>query len=329
METEMITANHTRSGESGFTLIEVLVSVAVLLVVSATALDGIMNLSKNTRTVTNRTEMHAGVRNATELMQQEVGQAGRVVLPSGITLSADVAVDATTFTVSDVTGIWAGQYLTVDTGGNIDCNTGGKCAETVQVQQINGNTITIETNDEISKSHIAFWWAHDAGAPISIAGAFSSGVVPKSVANGSTDFLLKIFGDIDGNGNMVYIEYWCDVKGGNLYRREVAYTSAVKPGPTADQILLNNITSNPNNAACFVYQEQPVLGTPFVTDVAITLTVQTATADATTGLLQQETKALLNVSPRNVFNVWQLASQGYDYRVQPMPPSVTALLPLP
>jgi hypothetical protein len=75
---------------------------------------------------------------------------------------------------------------------------------------------------------------------------------------------------------MTYIEYWCDVNGGNLYRREVAYTSAVKPGPTADQILLNNITANPNNAACFVYQEQPVLGTPFVTDVAITLTVQTA-----------------------------------------------------
>jgi prepilin-type N-terminal cleavage/methylation domain-containing protein len=329
MKTEMITASHTRSGESGFTLIEVLVSVAVLLVVSATALDGIMNLSKNTRTVTNRTEMHAGVRNATELMQQEVGQAGRVVLPAGITLAAAVAINATTFTVSDVTGMWAGQYLTIDTGGNIDCNAGGKCAETVKVQQINGNTITIETDDAISKGHIAFWWAHDQGAPISIGGAFSSGVVPKSVANGSGDFLLKIFGDIDGNGNMVYIEYWCDVNGGNLYRREVAYTSAVKPGPTADQILLNNITTNPNNAACFVYQEQPAFGIPFVTDVAITLTVQTATVDATTGLFQRETKALLNVSPRNVFNVWLLANQGMLYRVQPMPPTVTALLPLP
>ena len=329
MQTGLTAANPTRSSERGFTLIEVLVSIVILMIVSATALDGIMNLSKNTRTVTNRTEMHAGVRNATELLQQEVGQAGRVVLPSGITLAAAVAVDATTFTVSDVTGMWIGQYLTVDTGGNVDCNSNGKCAETVRVQQINGNTITIETNDEISKGHIAFWWAHDAGAPISIAGAFGYGVVPKSVANGSGDFLLKIFGDIDGNGNMTYIEYWCDVNGGNLYRREVAYTSAVKPGPTADQILLNNITANPNNAACFVYQEQPVLGTPFVTDVAITLTVQTATVDATTGLLQQETKALLNVSPRNVFNVWQLADQGMFYRVQPMPPSVTALLALP
>src|SRR5262245_31377930 len=150
MENEMTTASQTRSGESGFTLIEVLVSVMVLLVVSATALDGIMNLSKNTRTVTNRTEMHAGVRNATELMQQEVGQAGRAVLPGNVTLTAAVAVDATTFTVSDVSDMWVGQYLTVDTGGNIDCTTGGKCAETVKVLQINGNTITIETNDAIS-----------------------------------------------------------------------------------------------------------------------------------------------------------------------------------
>src|SRR4030095_2797867 len=104
-----------------------MISVMVLMIVSAVALDGVMNLSKNTRTVTNRTEMHAGVRNATELMQQEVGQAGRVVLPSGITSTAAIAVGATTFTVSDVTGMWAGQYLTVDTGGNIDCNIGGKC----------------------------------------------------------------------------------------------------------------------------------------------------------------------------------------------------------
>jgi hypothetical protein len=79
-----------------------------------------------------------------------------------------------------------------------------------------------------------------------------------------------------------------------------------------------------------VYQEPPkIFGTSFVTDVAITLTVQTATVDATTGLFQQETKALLNVSPRNVFNVWLLANQDILYRVQPMPPSVAALLPLP
>src|SRR5262245_15600898 len=138
METRMTTIRKA-SSESGFTLIEVLVSVVVLLLVSATALDGIRTLSKNTRTVTNRTEMHAGVRNATELLQQEVGQAGRITLPAGITLAAPISSTDTAFTVSSVTGMWAGQYLNVDTGGSIDCTdpagTGGKCTETVQVKQ--------------------------------------------------------------------------------------------------------------------------------------------------------------------------------------------------
>ena len=43
---------------------------------------------------------------------------------------------------------------------------------------------------------------------------------------------------------------------------------------------------------------------------------------------QVVTKALLNVSPRNVVNVWQLASLGYTNRVQPVPPSVRPLLPV-
>jgi len=61
--------------------------------------------------------------------------------------------------------------------------------------------------------------------------------------------------------------------------------------------------------------------------VAITLTVQTQNRDRKTGGFQTETKALLNVSPRNVFNVWQMAGLGNTNRVQPMPASVAALLP--
>ena len=44
----------------------------------------------------------------------------------------------------------------------------------------------------------------------------------------------------------------------------------------------------------------------FVIGVAITLTVQSQDKDPITQEFQQESKALLNVSPRNVFNAWQL-----------------------
>jgi hypothetical protein len=90
---------------------------------------------------------------------------------------------------------------------------------------------------------------------------------------------------------------------------------------------LNNIIANPGGTDCFTYQEAVANGQKFVVDVAITLTVQTPSRDPVTGLFQTETKALLNVSPRNVFNVWELAGLGIANRVQPTPPSVTALLP--
>jgi prepilin-type N-terminal cleavage/methylation domain-containing protein len=331
-----IAARRTANGQSGFSLIELLVCVVVLSVVSATAMSGVLGLTKTSSTISNRTEMHAGVRNATELLQQEVGQAGRITLPSGITVTAPIAVGATTFQVSSVAGMWLGQYLVLDTGGDSGCTAG--CEETVMVKTINGLQITIETDPAITKGHISFWNAHTSPVPVSIAGGFAYGVVPTApgvvpvlpgVTNGSTGSVLKIFGDIDGNGNMVYIEYSCDVTTGNLYRRSVAYDSATKPPISADQSLLNNIIANPNGSACFTYQQKTVSGTTFVVDVAITLTVQTAVRDPLSGLFQKETKALLNVSPRNVFNVWQLAGLGMGYRVQPVPPSVTALLAMP
>jgi len=133
---------------------------------------------------------------------------------------------------------------------------------------------------------------------------------------------------------MVYIEYSCDpLPGGtgNLYRNVMAYDQATaKLAPTSSQVLLNNIETNPNATPCFTYMPATlptVGGVSYVLDVAITLTVRTQLIDPVTKQYQTETKALLNVSPRNVFNVWQLASSGTFNRVQPMPPTVTALLP--
>jgi hypothetical protein len=149
--------------------------------------------------------------------------------------------------------------------------------------------------------------------------------------------VLKLYGDVNGDGNMVYVEYTCDPLpgSGNLYRNVMAYDQATaKLAPTSTQVLLGSILPNPNNTACFTYMPNPLPVVPsggvantYVLDVAITLTVQTQIKDPITNQFQTETKALLNVSPRNVFNVWQLANSGMHSRVQPMPPTVAALLP--
>ena len=157
-------------------------------------------------------------------------------------------------------------------------------------------------------------------------GGFASGVVPPSTTDGSTGSVLKIYGDINADNNMVYVEYTCDTAAHLLYRNSMPWNAGSKPAVTPDQVLLTNIVANPNATPCFTYQTETVNGTTFVTDVAITLTVQTQQQDPVTRQFQTETKALLNVSPRNVVNVWALASVGLTDRVQPMPATILNLL---
>jgi hypothetical protein len=171
-----------------------------------------------------------------------------------------------------------------------------------------------------------FAGSHTSGAPIQVAGAFASGIVPASMTNGSTGDVLKLYGDVNSDGNMVYVEYTCNTAAHTLSRNVMAWNAASKPALTAAQVLLNNIVTNPNGTACFTYQTAIVGANTYVTDVAITLTVQTGQKDPITQQKQLETKTLLNVSPRNVFNVWQLASIGSINRVQPMPASIQSLL---
>ena len=296
------------SGDEGFTLIELMVAVLVLMVVSGAVLKGVMDMSNLHNTMMNRTDLHAGVRNATQLLSQEVGQAGRIALPAPVTLALPTAANATLVTVSSSADMFVGERLLIDTGDN---------SETVTVTAIAANVLTTT----------ATGFPHNAGVPVAVTGGFAAGVVPTTAANGSTATRLKIFGDINGDGSMVYVEYWCDTANGRLYRNSMPFTAGAKPAYTVDMVLIDNILANPGGTPCFTYQTQTAAGEAYVTDVAITLTVRTQNRDANTNDFQTESKALLNVSPRNVFNVWQMAGLGNTNRVQPTPASVTALLP--
>jgi hypothetical protein len=204
----------------------------------------------------------------------------------------------------------------------------GNNQETVRVAQIDSTT-------NPPRIFACFQNEHADETVVVPLGGFATGIIPDTgIVNGSTGSVLKMFGDINGDGNMVYVEYTCDTVAHNLYRNVMAFDALSKPAVTPAEILLSNIIDNPGGTPCFTYQRttMTVQGTPFtfVTDVAITLTVQTQQIDPVTKQYQTETKALLNVSPRNVFNSWSLASMGYTDRIQSTPASVTSLLaPLP
>ena len=73
-----------RTRQSGFTLMETMVTLVIFLIVSAIVMSGIVQMMSTQGTVANRTEMHSSVRSATELLQQEIGQAGRISLPTAV-----------------------------------------------------------------------------------------------------------------------------------------------------------------------------------------------------------------------------------------------------
>jgi len=341
--------------DRGFSLMELMVATCVLLVVMGVVMTALRQSMQQQQNIWNRTEMHSGVRGATELMQQEVGQAGRVATPVPITLNAAVSdvktlfgptadcdqtspgFNATTVNVSSVKGLWATAGVLPASYALVTTFDGG-ARETVPLW-------SVTDGGSLGPWQISacFLNAHAAGTLLVVQGAFGNGIIPPAFTapgmpadfvpftNGSTDTVLKMFGDINGDGNMVYVEYTCDVVAGKLYRTSMAYDATSKPTLTDSVVLLNNITTNPGGTPCFTYQVSPTISVQgkklnFVLDVAITLTVNTQQVDAVTKQRQQETKALLNVSPRNVFNAWELAGIGYTDRIQSTPASVKALL---
>lgn len=319
------------ASQAGFSLLETMVALAVLIAVGGIMMTGMTQMMKTQATIGNRTEMHTSVRSATELLTQEIGQAGKVSFPAPVTLNGASAIGANSISVNSSSGMFAGEQLVLDAGTNTG-GAGGTEWVTIATGGISGNTLTLTKN---------LIYAHNSGAPINVYGAFSSGIVPPTMTCGSNPCgssatVLKLYGDINGDGNMVYIEYTCSpgtqANPGVLYRNQMNYDAASKPGTAPSMILLNNVLQNPNdpngNAVnCFTYQTQTdAQANVYVTDVAVTLTVQTQNIDPVTHTNQQETKALLNVSPRNVFDAYENSTLGFTQRVQQMPPTVQALL---
>jgi prepilin-type N-terminal cleavage/methylation domain-containing protein len=301
---------HPAAGEQGFTLLETMVALLVLLVVMASVMSSMLRFSQTQGMVWNRSNMHGAVRSATELLQQEVGQAGRVSLPSSVwMLTAVTSPGWRTVAVTSTAGMFAGEQLVIDTGAD---------EETVTALAVGSASITAN----FSRTHSLM-----NPVPVTVRGGFATGIVPTNMTNGSTASLLKLYGDINGDGNLVYVEYVCDTANGTLSRNMMPFNAATKQAVNASQVLLTNVLPNPGGAPCFTYEQKTVYSLTYVLNLAITLTSRTQVRDRSTGQFQTETKALLNVAPRNVFETWQLASIGATNRIQPMPPSVLNLLP--
>lgn len=342
--------------QSGFSLIEVMITLAILMVVSAIVLSMGYMMTMRQASVANRSDMHSNVRSVTQLLQQEISQAGKVGWPTDVaalcggaasceypwtTMSTAVttANACTTFgdavevtvTIDNSEYLFDGIRLTVDRG---------ECQETIAFNDPDGD----------GTGTAYFVYNHAADAVVRPAGAFGNGILPES-----TGSKLRMFGDINDDGNLVYVEYEC-VQGqlsapGTLTRREVPWdATAAELDAATPVILLNNVICNDNPEAdlpcddtvipCFEGPDAQVqtidtLGVPdetfnFMLNINVTLTTRAEAPDQQTGAWQFQKKALLNVSPRNVFQAWQLASNmGTEKAIQPTPSTVETLALVP
>jgi hypothetical protein len=272
-----------------------MVSIAILIVLSGAAMSGLLAYQKIYRSLDLKTDVLAGLRGASELMSQEIGQAGLLNYP-GTSLAAPVAASLSpqAVAVNSTAGIFAGEKLMVDAGA---------AQEAVTVTEVGTTTVAG-----------IFQNSHDAGAPVNAVGVFPQGVLSSSTAS-----QLQLLGDVNGDGTLVYVQYDCDTGAGTL-SRSITPISAFSVN--APQILLTGLIANANGAPCFQYRIVTAAGYTFVTNVGMTVTIQSRRVDPQTGQFVTLANAVNNFSPRNVWAGLEMAQAGIHSSLQPTPPGV-------
>jgi len=304
----------------GFSLLELMVSMVILSLIMGGFIAALSTSEQTYARTELGSDMYENVRSVAELLAQEIGQAGLVSLPT-TTLSAAVAANAAAqaVNVSQTASMYVGEQLLVDAGSASE--------ELV--------TLTAVTSTTMSG---IFQHAHASGAPVTVLGAYPSGIVPPGATDGSTSVaepgksVLNMYGDINGDGSLVYIRYTCDTSAtpGTLTRSVTTITPGVNT-INAAQTLLSTLIPNPPSTAyptgvpCFQYTSYPV-GTPsntYVTNVGLTISVRSLTPDPQTQAYLTMTKSFLDLSPRNVLAGFELGNAGLTTRLQAQPPNVS------
>lgn len=289
--------------EKGFSLLELMVSVAILLVAMGVVFSAMAYYQKNYQGSQIRSDTYFGIRGASELLSQEIGQAGSVGLPD-TTTSAPVtgnSVLTQTVPLNQANYIFLNEQLLIDAGPK---------EELVKVTAVSTTPSTITG---------IFAKDHAAGVPVNALGVF-----PQGILSSSTGTSLQLFGDTNADGTIYYVEYNCDTTAGTLTRSSTPITATAK-NPAQTQTLLDTLTANPNGVPCFTYNSQPSGGYTFVTNVKLTLSLRSSVPDLENGTNFTIIKDFLILSPRNILAGLELANAGVTTRLQPTPPNV----PLP
>lgn len=335
-----------RRCEAGFTLVELLISVALFLLLAGPVLSSLARSQKTYRTSELKVSLEQKMRAALELMSQEVSQAG--LQPSGVDTDGlglpltTVAASACTGTpptcisasptvdesvqVSSTAGIYEGEWLWVDAGTGPNCSTSGPCEQVVVDGVSAGPPATISAK---------FKYNHTAQTinsttyptPIYGLGQYPQGIVPPgtTTSGGSTSSQLELFGDVKGLGDsLLAIIYTCPSSFPG------PFTRTVYDGTTGNQISTTSLVDNVTSCTFTYPSPLPTVpsgcgsmsGKSIITSVGVTVTAQSTMNDPATHAPVTVTKSFLNIQPRNVISALYVACGTIANELQPNPGSL-------
>jgi prepilin-type N-terminal cleavage/methylation domain-containing protein len=301
----------SESSRSGFTLLELLVSLVVLLIVITGSFSLFVNavkISKSELTVSQQDQI---VKTTLQLISTEIEQAGgnpdpKIRLPK---LQSATTPGNNTIDVDRTEGLNIGNLITLDpTGGSPEILT------ITSVTRTNSNptqpgSITVSPN--VTGVHIPASAITTKNLPIKDGILYAPPVGrPAWSSDGST---LRIFGDLNDNGAFYYTEYqYIPGSGstpGRITRASEMVTGATLPipGGTAFKVpytLLTNVLPNPNGEPLFSYVRDDQNN---IVAVVITVTVQAETDNPE---VAPRTTYRVTASSRNVVSASEISRSG-------------------
>lgn len=344
------------SAQSGFTLLEMLISLALLLVITGAIFGGMSTMQKNYRGNEIRSILNQQMRATMEMMAQEIGQAG--LAPSGMQLSSIYTASNASGSVATVTQ----SVTTPDPTNPQSLSIQTSPAASAQTGQLviadSGAAAEVVTIKDISTDHIKAIFQKTHTAPFNIYphGLYPQGITfqttptvtaqPTSLSNTSLIMFGAITGTVDTNGagTLSIVEYKCPtatsagtvtdssgVQWGPLIRYRYDYSDATGTFTLNGSGNVLDLVRVASSAAIAdgcrfdysIYAPPSTVNCPsyyFVTSVNITLVAKSTYNDPqSNGSVSAPvviTKSFMNIQPRNIVNAYNLYS--YNYGINPL-----------
>lgn len=335
-----------KKNNKGFSLIELLITLAILLIVSAVIISAFTNTVKSLRRETSIAQRDSDVKRALQLMSLELEQAGtspdilntNSANPTTTTLQNATNVTATTYpstfnnlSLSNTTSGFAVRGLYPGRRLILGLPEGSNNSQTLQVASLPNNCTnpcTISVTNNGAKNHPAATPVTSPALPIMFGilnpPPLTSGNLPLTATSKNVN-RIGFIGDILSNGRLQYVEYTYDAATSRIYRS----LTPLNPNDPDNAALNPNA---PNKAPATVLLDSVLPGTQFTINyysttipipvsVVISIRVRSNVPERRTGAITfNEITSTLEIVPRATAAAALIFANGGEQPLRAMTP---------